>query len=344
MRLVQPPFGSGQVRVLTILWGRHCPPPTAADAHVSASLLDVSDDVDLAKRYRAATAAAAESSVDAEPEAQLTSPVKELFETIGTDSAGELTLIREAQLDGVRPDFAALHRQRPCGWVELKAPERTVDTSKWRGREAKQWARLAELDALIVCNGELAQLYLEGQPAYDPVELPLHDDEGWSSGPLRVLLLRFREARPTTIKRVSQLAMKLAPMTRLLRDRVRKLLDAPGVTPMRRGLDTWAAHVHNGVDAGGFANDLAQVIAYSLAMAALRGGADTNEDSLISLDEARHSIEGTSPVLTDERSIRQRADVAGERSAGRNRDGCHAQGLDGRPLGTNGRLPYAGRP
>lgn len=256
------------------------------------------DDVELAKRYRDAAGAAAESAVDAEPEAQLTAPVKELFEAVGSDPTGGLTLIREAQLDGVRPDFAGLYRQRPCGWVELKAPERTVDTVKWRGREAKQWSRLAELDALIVCNGELAQLYLEGQTAYDPVELPLHNPEGWSSGPLRTLLLRFREARPSTINRVSQLAMKLAPMTRLLRDRVQKLLTVPGETAMRRGLTTWAAHVHNGVGAAGFANDLAQVIAYSLAMAALRGGADANGDNTISLEEARHSIEGTSPVLS----------------------------------------------
>lgn len=264
----------------------------------SDSLWRVPDDAHLAKRYRSAATAASASAVDAEPEAQLTAPVKELFEALGTDASGDLTLVREAQLDGVRPDFAGLFKQRPCGWIELKAPERSVDTSKWRGREAKQWSRLAELDSLIVCNGELAQLYLEGVPAYDPAILPLEQDDGWDSTDLRAVLLRFREARPATITRVSQLAMKLAPMTRLLRDRVRKLLDAPGETAMRRGLNTWATHVHNGVDSDGFSNDLAQVIAYSLAMAALRGDADSNGDHRISLEEARHSIEGTSPVLS----------------------------------------------
>gem|GEM_PF-78024 len=256
--------------------------------------VDAADD--LAKVYVEAVVAAKHSGISVEPEAQLTGPVKELFEALAPDP-GSLVMLREAQLDGVRPDFAVLYGGRHCGWAELKAPGKPTDGTKWRGREAKQWALLAALDALIVCNGEEAQLYRTGVPVGEPATLPLGISD-WDPEPLRNLLLLFSQSKPLTIRRVSDLSIRLAPLARLLRDRVRDLCSAPGDTPIRKGLNAWAAHVHNGVTDAGFANDLAQVIAYSLAIAALRGGADINKDNLISLKEARQTIEGTSPVLS----------------------------------------------
>ena len=67
---------------------------------------------------------------------------------------------------------------------------------------------------------------------------------------------------------------------------------------MRRAVRTWSTYVHDGVTDQGFANDLAQVISYGMAMAALRGGADLNKDNLISLNEARYALEETSPVIS----------------------------------------------
>ncbi|MFJ5667526.1 type ISP restriction/modification enzyme [Micromonospora chalcea] len=255
-------------------------------------------DVDLALRYHDGVSVAARSALAAEPEAQLTAPVKELFEAVGSGSGGQLQLVREAQLDGVRPDFGALFNGQPCGWIELKAPAKSIDGTKWRGREAAQWELLAQLDSLIVCNGSHAQLYNEGVPVSPLVVLPLQDASTWDAEPLRELLLLFTSARPSLITRVSDLARRLAPLARLLRDRILVLLDDPSEkSAMRQGMKAWAAHIHNDVDKKGFANDLAQVVAYSMAIAALRGGADVNANDLIELDEARHAIERTSPVL-----------------------------------------------
>lgn len=255
-------------------------------------------DGQLAERYQKAVSAAEQSAIAAEPEAQLTVPVKDLFEAVGSGPKGLLTLIREAQLVGVRPDFGALYNGYPCGWVELKAPHKSTDGSKWRGREAKQWKLLAELDSLIVCNGTRAQLYSTGRPVGDAVQLPLVESSQWTSAPLGVLLTNFVAARPEVIKTVSQLASRLAPLARLLRDRIRIILVTAGDSSMHRGMKTWAAHVHKGVDEAGFANDLSQVISYSMAIAALRGGADLNQDKHIALNEARQAIEKTSPVLS----------------------------------------------
>lgn len=238
------------------------------------------------------------SGVAAEPEAQLTVPIHDLFiEVAAAADLGTLALFREAQLNGVVPDFAALYNGRPCGWVELKAPGHTLDGAKWRGREKKQWSLLAELDALIVSNGEDATLYITGEPVAT-APLPWEETAAWDPTPLVELLQWFTSLRPATITRVSQLADRLAPLARMLRDRIYAGLQPETARhSVASAKAAWKIHVHEGADDKTFATDLAQVIAYSLAIAALRGGADTNRDSYLSLSEARDSLRGPNDML-----------------------------------------------
>ena len=57
----------------------------------------------LAQEYAVAVHSAASMGVAAEPEAQLTNPVDNFLTRFAAEAGlGELTLIREAQLDGVR--------------------------------------------------------------------------------------------------------------------------------------------------------------------------------------------------------------------------------------------------
>ena len=178
----------------------------------------------LAREYVDAVQAAAVAGVNAEPEAQLTTPIKNLFEQVAPGTPSRLTLIREARLDGVRPDFAALWDGSPCGWMELKAPGRAIDGSKWRGREARQWELLAQLDSLIVSNGEEVVLYLAGEAVTKPVDLPVAADAQWDSGPLQELLILFGHSRPKTVYSVADLSMRLAPLARLLKNKIADLL------------------------------------------------------------------------------------------------------------------------
>lgn len=210
---------------------------------------------------------------------------------------GALLLLREAQLPGVRPDFVASHDGHLCGWIELKAPGHSVDGSTWRGREKKQWQLLSALDALIVANGRQAVLYQLGEPL-GRAELPFDDVHLWDPQPLVTLLRQFVAARPPVISRVSQLAQRLAPLTRMLRDRLAAGLkrETP-VTAVRAAKQVWARHVHEGVTDPGFADDLAQVVGYSLAIAGLRGGADADGDNTITLAEAQQAIRGSNPAL-----------------------------------------------
>lgn len=133
---------------------------------------------ELAKRYQQDVHAASLASIDGEEEAQLTVPVSNLFcGLMEASGIGQLRLIRETRLEGSRPDFAALlirnGKSLQKGHVELKAPSVPVDTGKWSGRNARQWQKMAaEAEILIVCNGQEAQLYKDGEAVGTPATLP----------------------------------------------------------------------------------------------------------------------------------------------------------------------------
>lgn len=230
-------------------------------------------------------------SVDAEPEAQLTTPIDNLLTTVSrVADVGELDLLREAQLDGVRPDFAAAVDKRPCGWVELKAPGHSLDGSKWRGREASQWDLLSQLDSLIVSNGESAVLYQEGIEVA-ACDLPFDDPKGWNAEPLCALLQLFAAAQVTPVKRVSQLAARLAPLARLLRLRLDEGLSENRAAVIQ-AKSVWDSTVHTTTSSEQFSSDVAQVVCYAMAIAGLSGQADQNKDGYVSLKEAKDALAG----------------------------------------------------
>lgn len=243
----------------------------------------------LAQKYSDQAQSATSLSIAAEPEAQLTVPVANFFSAFATEAGlGELGLIREAQLKGVRPDFAATINQRQCGWVELKAPGHTLMGEKWRGREKGQWELLAQLDSLIVTNGEAAALYVNGVLGAE-CELPFDDPASWDLEPFKALLQKFILAKATPIKQVSQLADRLAPLARFLRIRLDEGLEnnLPAVIQAK---EAWDSTVHETTSTGQFSSDVAQVVAYSMAIAGMSGQADLNNDGVITLKEAKDTL------------------------------------------------------
>lgn len=244
---------------------------------------------ELARSYAARVQTATTLSIAAEPEAQLTVPVSNFLSDFAKEvGLGELQLLREAQLDGVRPDFVAVIDQRQCGWVELKAPGHTLIGENWRGREKQQWELLSELDALIVSNGEQAALYINGA-MLEICDLPLSSPELWDLEPLHDLLQKFFSAKPTPIRRVSQLADRLAPLARFIRLRLDEGIEH-NLSAVRQAQEAWDATVHETTSTTQFSSDVAQVIAYSMAIAGLSGEADINKDGTVTLEEAKDTL------------------------------------------------------
>lgn len=253
----------------------------------------------LADAYAEGIRLAESSATAAEPEAQLTVPVANLLSSLAAEAGlGDLQLIREAQLPGVRPDFAAAVGGRPCGWVELKAPGHTIDGHRWVGRERGQWEQLAELDSLIVTDGQVARLYFSGTAVLD-ASLPWSGSEAdWDRESLVEMLRAFVAARPATVTTASDLATRLAALTSLLRDRLLAGLTGPVPSPpIAQAMQAWRQDVHEGVDEQTFASDVAQVVAYALAIAALSGQPDRDSDGYITLDEAREALRGQHALL-----------------------------------------------
>lgn len=252
-----------------------------------------------ADQYASDLSAPALAGASVEPEAQLTTPISVFLKIVFADrNLGNLELFREALLDGVRPDLDVRVDGRQRGWIELKRPGHTLDGDKWRGREQAQWELLAELDPLIVTDGSTMRLYRAGVQTGDDVNLPVNGSDGWDPQPLTDLLRIFVSVTPLPIKRVSQLSSRLAPLARMLRDRIAISLTAKlPSAPVKVAKKVWASNVHDGATDAQFADDLAQVIAYSLAIASLQGSADMNSDSYISLSEARTSIRARHGVL-----------------------------------------------
>lgn len=260
----------------------------------------------LAKNYFDLVHAIENSAVPGEPEAQLTIPVSNLFcALVAEQNVGTLTLIRESRLDRTRPDFAAMYREGgknyQKGYIELKAPEVSVDATQWRGRNARQWEQMKEeAEIVIVCNGLSARLYRNGVQLGDEATLPYLDPLDWDARPLTSLLMRFLETNPTPVTSVSDLSRRLAIRTADLRDRLLWLLEqsGPAADAAKGGYASWRDHVHPESSERSFADSVSQVVAYGMVLAALsEGRSDADEDGHITVAEARSAIRGFSPVL-----------------------------------------------
>ena len=179
----------------------------------------------LASEYHRAVHAADSAAMRGEPEAQLTTPVAELFCGLAASAGlGELRMLRETPLGRTRPDFAALltrgGRTVQKGFVELKAPTTGVDPAGLTGRNRTQWERMSqEAEILILCNGREARLFRNGQQQGATASLPFDNPAMWDARPLTNLLSRFLELTPLPVVNVRNLSERLAVRTADLRDR-----------------------------------------------------------------------------------------------------------------------------
>lgn len=260
----------------------------------------------IAQQYYSAVHAASSAAVSGEEEAQLTVPVSNLLRAIAEQSGlGGLQLIRETRLGGTRPDFAALltrgGKTHQKGYVELKAPSVSVDVSTWSGRNLRQWEKMkVDAEILIVCNGREALLYQEGAVVGRAAGLPYDHPASWDCKPLEQLLSRFFDLTPSSIVSVTDLSRRLAVRTADLRDRLIWLVEQEdsAAAAAKGAYQSWRQYIDPHASQRDFADGIAQVIAYGMAIAMLSvEGADKDGDGHVSVAEARAAIRSFSPVL-----------------------------------------------
>ncbi len=257
----------------------------------------------LARTYHDAVHAAVRAEVPGAPEAQLTAPVAALMTGLAElFGVGRLECIPESRRDAIRPDLALLLDGRLVGYVELKRPSLSADFEERSGWTANQREHLASLDSLVLCNGREARLYARGRQVGPMAPLPYVDPEGWNPRPLVELLRSLAVMRPSSVTRVPDLARRLALRTASLRDRNLDLLEAippmpaEAVKQAQDARDSWRALLQPNATHRDYADGLAQVLAYGLAIAALDGEAD-GDDGRVCAAKAMGWLKGFLPVL-----------------------------------------------
>ena len=214
-----------------------------------------------------------------EPEARLRSPMSQLLvETADVLGAGQLALPDEASVEGgsARADFAAYLDGALVGHVELKAPGKGAEPTRYTGHDARQWETLACLPNLIYTDGEHWTLWHDGTrvaEARSPGAVTERDsgygDGDWTQSWTRLIesFLSWEPQAPTSPR---ALAGACARLCRLLRAEVADSLQR-GDPRIAAVAGDWREMLFPEIDDDDFTDAYAQVVTFALLLARVEG-------------------------------------------------------------------------
>ena len=247
------------------------------------------------------------SLTSGEPEDQLRAPFEQLLIDGGKSSGLTITPIGETLLAGGigRPDYGIVCNGLLCGYLELKAPGKGADASRFKGHDKRQWERFSKLPNVIYSDSLEFGLYQEGELkklvkiSGDPAILGGQAIAGDDAKKVESLFSAFFQWEPIVPKSSKQLAQFLAPLCRMLRDDVLAALDSR-VDAVETAARDWRRYLFPGADNSRFANDYAQTVAFSLLLAR-SNGCDTLfiDKAIESLTHANTLLSRALQVLTD---------------------------------------------
>ncbi|WP_230205260.1 type ISP restriction/modification enzyme [Parafrankia elaeagni] len=186
----------------------------------------------------------------------------------------------------VRPDYGVAVDGAVNGYIEVKAPGKTIDPDEFTGHNLTQWTRQRDLPNLIYTNGTHWRLYRDGILRCGPIALAgepltragrtLQAVDG-----LETLLTDFLRWQPAPITSVNVLVRAIAPLTRLLRGEVldqliteRRAISAgadPDLQPFTGLARDWRALLFPQADDATFADGYAQTVTFALLLARTEG-------------------------------------------------------------------------
>lgn len=185
----------------------------------------------------------------------------------------------------VRPDYGISVKGVITGYVEVKAPGKSIDPAALTGHDLRQWRRQRDLPNLLYTNGTDYRLYRDGELYGSPVHLD--GDLASASAALtapagfETLLTEFLRWKPAPITSVGALVRAVAPLTRLLRGEVVDQLDAERravaagadayLQPFSGLARDWRTLLFPQADDATFADGYAQAVTFALLLARTEG-------------------------------------------------------------------------
>lgn len=219
-------------------------------------------------------------------EAAIRTPLENLLRTAG-EHIGVSAVFHDEVSDTerrVRPDYGVSVGGAITGYVEVKAPGRTIDPSRFTGHDKLQWERQRDLPNLIYTNGTDWRWYRDEELVG---EVALGGDLATAGRNLlaRPGLLRllnwFLRWKPAPITSVGALVRAVAPLTRLLRGEVIDQLDAERkaiaagadryAQPFTGLARDWRALLFPQASDATFADGYAQAVTFALLLARTEG-------------------------------------------------------------------------
>ncbi|MGD0881476.1 MAG: N-6 DNA methylase [Acidimicrobiales bacterium] len=252
---------------------------------------------------------------EGEPEDQMRGPLEVLMSSIADQLGVAMTTVGEASLSDlrVRPDYAVKVNGAVTGYLEVKAPGKGADPTRWKktSHDYKQWEKLQALPNVIYTDGQEWALYRTGELVGELVRLTgdvrkagaklTPPDDG-----LAKMLSAFLHWKPVAPRHIRQLVRSVAPLTRLLRDEVLDTLareHQAGEGPFTELAVDWRALLFPEAGDDEFADGYAQSVTFALLLARTEHIDFTGRSVLVIATELgkTHSLLGKAlSVLTDE--------------------------------------------
>ncbi|GEM49661.1 type ISP restriction/modification enzyme [Deinococcus cellulosilyticus] len=252
------------------------------------------------------------SKVKAQPEDQLKRPVQDLIEQCGVFQKQDILSKTEAQVEalGGRPDLAVAVKSLLTGYIELKAPEVSIDPKKFDKRNKEQFEKFKSLPNLIYTNGHEWALYRSGERIKQvkfSENTAMKGEQAFTSSQADALEDLFRDFlfwKPITPTSPKALAKFLAPLCRLVREDVNGALKVED-SPISAVYKDWKKTLFPDADEAKFADAYAQTLTYALLLAKI-SGFDVSRPEIAAKElDKKHGLLGSALQLLGDSEVRE---------------------------------------
>jgi len=247
------------------------------------------------------------------PEAQLKSPIEQLFAAYSRSIGRKIVLKDESSVERLgTPDYAVECNDLLVGFIELKDPEKGANPERYKGHDAEQWGRFKAIPNILYTSGNEWSLYRNGVLAEMRVKCPgdVRTDSRdavneETAKDLFTLFAAFTSWTPIVPHKPKELASFLAPLCRLLRDDVLEALQDPH-SPMHSLKDEIKRLLFPDADDFRFADAYAQTVVFALLLAHLEDADVLDLRNAYEVLEKHHSLLSRSlEFLTDKEARKE---------------------------------------